>query len=74
MSRGAADVAWETSGNPKALQSALGSLCRGGKLAIVGLPAHDEIPLNVPFIADNEVDIYGIFSVMPTLSREGFDS
>lgn len=55
------DVAWETAGNPKALQAALGSLRRGGKLAIVGLPAQDEIPLNVPFIADNEVDIYGIF-------------
>lgn len=55
------DVAWETAGNPKALQSALGSLRRGGKLAVVGLPAQDEIPLNVPFIADNEVDIYGIF-------------
>lgn len=55
------DVAWETAGNPKALQAALGSLRRGGKLAVVGLPAQDEIPLNVPFIADNEVDIYGIF-------------
>ncbi|WP_339272189.1 NAD(P)-dependent alcohol dehydrogenase [Paenibacillus sp. FSL W8-0426] len=55
------DTAWETAGNPKALQSALYSLRRGGKLAIVGLPAQDEIALNVPFIADNEVDLYGIF-------------
>jgi L-iditol 2-dehydrogenase len=55
------DTAWETAGNPKALQSALYSLRRGGKLAIVGLPAQDEIPLNVPFMADNEIDIYGIF-------------
>lgn len=55
------DVAWETAGNPRALQSALYSLRRGGRLAIVGLPAQDEIALNVPFIADNEVDIYGIF-------------
>jgi hypothetical protein len=29
--------------------------------AIVGLPSQNEIPLNVPFIADNEIDIYGIF-------------
>ncbi|UJF33877.1 NAD(P)-dependent alcohol dehydrogenase [Paenibacillus hexagrammi] len=55
------DTAWETAGNPRALQSALYSLRRGGKLAIVGLPPQDEIALNVPFIADNEVDIYGIF-------------
>ncbi|HTG71162.1 MAG TPA: alcohol dehydrogenase catalytic domain-containing protein [Candidatus Udaeobacter sp.] len=32
-----------------------------GKLAIVGLPAQEEIPLNVPSIADNEFDIYGVF-------------
>ncbi|MGQ7889739.1 NAD(P)-dependent alcohol dehydrogenase [Paenibacillus sp. WC2504] len=56
-----ADAAWETAGNPRALQSALYSLRRGGKLVIVGLPAQDEIPLNVPFIADNEIDIYGVF-------------
>ncbi|UUZ79763.1 NAD(P)-dependent alcohol dehydrogenase [Paenibacillus sp. P26] len=55
------DTAWETAGNPKALQSALYSVRRGGKLAIVGPPPQDEIPLNVPFIADNEIDIYGIF-------------
>ncbi|MBX5436441.1 MAG: NAD(P)-dependent alcohol dehydrogenase [Alicyclobacillaceae bacterium] len=56
-----ADVAIETAGNPKALQSALMSLRRGGRLAIVGLPAQDEIGLNVPFISSYEVDIFGIF-------------
>lgn len=55
------DTAWETAGSPRALSSALSSLRRGGKLVIVGLPAQDEIPLNVPFIADNEIDIYGVF-------------
>ncbi|MCM3783544.1 NAD(P)-dependent alcohol dehydrogenase [Neobacillus mesonae] len=55
------DAAWETAGSPRALNSALASLRRGGKLVIVGLPAQDEIPLNVPFIADNEIDIYGVF-------------
>lgn len=55
------DVAWETAGSPHALQTALQSLRRGGKLAIVGLPAQEEIPLNVPSIADNEFDIYGVF-------------
>ncbi|MTT31116.1 alcohol dehydrogenase catalytic domain-containing protein [Terrilactibacillus sp. BCM23-1] len=63
------DVAWETAGNPKALQSALESVKRGGKLAIVGLPAQNEIPLNVPFIADNEVDIYGVFRYANTYPK-----
>ncbi|RXZ84811.1 NAD(P)-dependent alcohol dehydrogenase [Paenibacillaceae bacterium] len=55
------DVVWETAGHPQALQAALKSVNRGGTLAIVGLPMQDEIPLNIPFIADNEVDIFGIF-------------
>jgi len=56
-----ADVAWETAGNPRALQTALLSLRRGGKLAIVGLPAESDIPLNVHAITDREIDIYGVF-------------
>jgi L-iditol 2-dehydrogenase len=63
------DVAWETAGNPAALQSALASVRRGGKLAIVGLPSQNEIPLNVPLIADNEIDIYGIFRYANTYQK-----
>ena len=55
------DSAFETAGNPKALQSALLSVKRGGKLAIIGFPAQDEVGLNIPFISDYEVAIYGIF-------------
>lgn len=55
------DVVFETAGNPKALQNGLAVLRRGGKLSIIGLPPQDEIALNVPFIADNEIDIYGVF-------------
>ncbi|CAM3544123.1 MULTISPECIES: NAD(P)-dependent alcohol dehydrogenase [Saccharibacillus] len=63
------DTAWETAGNPKALQAALSSLRRGGKMAIVGLPAQADIPLNIPFIADNEVDMYGIFRYANTYPK-----
>lgn len=63
------DVAFETAGNPKALQSALKSLKRGGKLAIVGLPPQDEIALNVPLIADYELDIFGIFRYSNTYAQ-----
>ncbi|NOU98042.1 alcohol dehydrogenase catalytic domain-containing protein [Paenibacillus sp. LMG 31456] len=55
------DVALETAGHPRALKTALSSLRRGGKLSIVGLPPVDEVGMQVPFICDNEIDIYGIF-------------
>jgi L-iditol 2-dehydrogenase len=55
------DVAFETAGNPKALQTALQVVKRGGKLVIVGLPPQDEIELNISLIADNEFDIFGVF-------------
>ena len=63
------DVAFETAGNPKALQSALKTLKRGGKLAIIGLPPQDEISLNVPLIADYELDIFGIFRYSNTYAQ-----
>ena len=55
------DVAFETAGNPKALQSALSAAGRGGKVAVIGLPPNPEIAIDVTTIADNELDIYGIF-------------
>jgi L-iditol 2-dehydrogenase len=55
------DVAIETAGHPRALQTALKTVRRGGKLSIVGLPPVDEVGFNVPLICDNEIDIYGIF-------------
>ena len=63
------DVAIEAAGHPTTLQNALASLCRGGKLMIVGLPAQDNIPLNIPSIADKELYIYGIFRYANTYQR-----
>ncbi|MFB5189551.1 NAD(P)-dependent alcohol dehydrogenase [Alicyclobacillus fastidiosus] len=63
------DVAWETAGNPRALQAALASVRRGGRMAIVGLPAQDDIALNVPRLVDNEVDMYGVFRYANTYPR-----
>ncbi|GGF98891.1 NAD(P)-dependent alcohol dehydrogenase [Paenibacillus abyssi] len=64
-----ADVAFETAGHPHALKTALRSLCRGGRLSIVGLPPQEEIPVNVPSIADNEIDIYGVFRYANTYAQ-----
>lgn len=56
-----ADYAFETAGNPIALQNALSSLNNGGTLAIVGLPQQENNELNIPFIANHEINIVGIF-------------
>ncbi|MEK8128211.1 NAD(P)-dependent alcohol dehydrogenase [Paenibacillus filicis] len=55
------DTAWETAGSPRALQSALLSLRRGGKLGLVGLPAQAETPLDVHVLIDREIEVYGVF-------------
>lgn len=62
-------LAIETAGHPRALQTAMKSIRRGGKLSIVGLPPVDEVGFNVPFICDNEIDIYGIFRYVNTYPR-----
>jgi L-iditol 2-dehydrogenase len=58
---GGVDVALETAGHPAAFDTAIRSVRRGGKLSIVGLPPDPEVRMNVPFVCDNEIDIYGIF-------------
>ncbi|MBN6204719.1 NAD(P)-dependent alcohol dehydrogenase [Staphylococcus saprophyticus] len=55
------NYAFETAGNPIALQNALVALNNGGTLAIVGLPQQENIELNIPFIANHEINIVGIF-------------
>lgn len=56
-----ADAAFEAAGHPRALRTALLSVRRGGRLAIIGLPPQDETALNVPLIVDREIGIYGVF-------------
>lgn len=55
------DVAFETAGNPHALQAALFSLSRGGNLSVIGLPVKREAGMDIPFIVDNEIRIQGVF-------------
>lgn len=55
------NYAIETAGNPTSLKNALGSLKNGGTLAIVGLPQQETNDLNIPFIANHEINIVGIF-------------
>lgn len=55
------DFAFETAGASSALQNALSVLGQGGHLAIIGLPPQKDIELNIPSIADREIQINGIF-------------
>ncbi|MCI1892773.1 MAG: zinc-binding dehydrogenase [Schleiferilactobacillus harbinensis] len=55
------DFVLEASGNPKAEQAALRTLKRGGKLAYIGVPTTDAVPLDIPFMTDHETQVFGIF-------------
>ena len=55
------DVAFETAGNPKAVQGAVASVKRGGRVVIVGMSPQDEVPVNISHIVDSEIDLRGIF-------------
>lgn len=55
------DVAIETAGNPRAVQSAVASVKRGGRVVIVGMSPQDEVPVNMSLIVDSEIDLRGVF-------------
>lgn len=54
-------VAVESSGNGRAVGDALRAVKRGGRVVLVGMPAVDEIPVDVNAIIDAELDVYGLF-------------
>lgn len=60
------DYVMEASGNPKAEQDGLHALRRGGKISYVGVPTTDAVPLDIPFMTDHEVQIFGIFRYLNT--------
>jgi L-iditol 2-dehydrogenase len=54
-------VVIETSGNPGAIADTVKLVNRGGRIVLVGMPAVDEIPININQIIDDEIDVYGLF-------------
>jgi threonine 3-dehydrogenase len=54
------DVVLEMSGNPNALQSAIGSMAHGGGIAILGIPT-EEISLDVNAIVFKMLTVRGIY-------------
>lgn len=63
------DVAFETAGNDNALQTAVRSVKRGGKCAVIGLPPDESIPLPIHHIVDNEIELRGIFRYANTYEQ-----
>lgn len=74
------DVVVESSGNARVVSDTVKLVKRGGRIVLVGMPAEDDIPLNVNQIIDGELDVMGIFRYANTypdaislLSRSDLD-
>ncbi len=75
-----ADVLIETSGNGRAIGAGFAAVRRGGRVVLVGMPAIDEIPVNINHLIDSEFDVFGLFryaNTYPTaiaaLAKGGLD-
>jgi len=54
-------VVIESSGNGRAIGDAIKAVKRGGRIVLVGMPAADEIPVEINTIIDSELNVYGLF-------------
>lgn len=63
------DAAFETAGHPLAVRTAFQSVRRGGRMSVIGLPADPEVSFNIPYLCDNEIEIYGIFRYANTYEQ-----
>lgn len=54
-------VVIESSGNGRAIGDGVQAVKRGGRIVLVGMPAVDDVPVNVNTIIDSELDVYGLF-------------
>lgn len=73
-------VVIESSGNQRAVADTVKVVNRGGRIVFVGMPAVNEIPLDINQIIDGEIDVYGIFryantypAAIQALSSSGVD-
>lgn len=55
------DVIIETSGNGRAVADTVGTVSRGGRIVLVGMPAVSGVELDVNTIIDGEINVYGLF-------------
>lgn len=55
------DMVIDTSGAPKALATGIEILKRGGKLAAIGFPSTEHVPLNITLMLQKEIDFHSIY-------------
>jgi L-idonate 5-dehydrogenase len=56
-----ADIAIESSGNPRGLASAIAGLTRGGRIVMVGMPPGGDQPAQLAAIVAHEIELVGSF-------------
>lgn len=63
-----ADIAIESSGNPRGLASALSGTTRGGRVVMVGLPPTGNQPVPLSLAISREIDLVGSFRFLDPLA------
>jgi len=66
------DAVMDTTGNVKALDAAVQSMKRGGKLAAIGFPSAETVPLNLTLMMQKEIDMISIYRYTNTF-QQGID-
>jgi len=62
------EVAIETAGSPNAIKGCISSVCKGGRVIIVGMSSEDEAHVSIARVIDKELDIKGVFRYHDTYS------
>ncbi|MBO0982641.1 L-idonate 5-dehydrogenase [Rathayibacter sp. SD072] len=64
-----ADIAIESSGNPRGLASALSGTTRGGRVVMVGLPPTGDQPVPLSLAITREIDLVGSFRFLDPIDE-----
>ncbi|NQX26582.1 zinc-binding dehydrogenase [Microbacteriaceae bacterium VKM Ac-2854] len=64
-----ADIAIESSGNPRGLASALSGTTRGGRVVMVGLPPTGDQPVPLSLAISREIDLVGSFRFLDPMNE-----
>lgn len=64
-----ADIAIESSGNPRGLASALSGTTRGGRVVMVGLPPTGDQPVPLSLAISREIDLVGSFRFLDPMDE-----
>ena len=60
------DIVIETSGNEKAIESAIAFTKRGGTVVAIGFPAKNQVPLHITQMLQNEINFISVYRYINT--------